>query len=119
MGTVSGGWTSNAAGATGNNPDGLFLISPGVIFTSALPRVIQRLAYTFSTMLYIDHSELDNISNRLDWTAQFLPSPTTEVQLNVYVLQSQLNGFANTDLTAGQVTHTGVLNYWGAGLTEL
>jgi hypothetical protein len=121
--TASGGWTSNAAGATGSTPgdpsDGLFLISPGVIFTSALPRAVQRLAYTFSTQLYVNHSELDAISNRLDWTGQFLPSPTTELQLNAYVLQSQLNGFTNTDVTAAQVTRSGVLDYWGAGLTEL
>jgi hypothetical protein len=120
--TVSGGYTTNAAGATGNTPgtpaDGLFLINPGVIFSSALPRAIQRISYNFLTQLYIEHPQLDSITNRVEYLGLFLPSPTTELQLSAYVLQSQLN-VVNAEVNAGQVTRAGSEPFFGTGLTEL
>jgi hypothetical protein len=120
--TVSGGYTTNAAGAAGNTPgnpaDGLFLINPGVVFSSALPRAIQRISCNFLTQLYIEHPQLDSITNRLEYLGLFLPSRTTELQLSAYVLQSQING-ANVEVNAGQVTRGGSEPFFGTGLTEL
>jgi hypothetical protein len=122
--SVSGGWTSNAAGsaatAGGTDGDGLFIISPSLVFTSALARAVQRLQYTFLTQLYASHPELASINNRLDWTGFFLPSPTTDLMVGAYAQHAQLNNInlATADPGVGGITRAGTLSYWGAGLTE-
>jgi hypothetical protein len=117
---VSGGYTSNASGGAANSPDAqpdaLILVTPGVVFTSALARAIQRLSYNFSAQFYAKHPDLATLSNRLDWNGLFQPSRTTELVLNSYVLQSRLNSATPDSL--GQLTRVGTQTYWSVGLTE-
>jgi hypothetical protein len=125
---LSGGWTNNASGASANTPgtptdsDFFFLISPSVVFTSALPRAVQRISYNFSTQLYASHPELASLANRLDWGGFFAPSASTELLLGVYGSQSQINTVNVTTVdsatTPAQVTRPGSFNYFGAGANE-
>ena len=81
LGTLSAGWTSNAAGTPENTgtpttSDFFFIVNPSVVFTSALPRALQRVTYSLSAQLYLTHSELDSLNNRLSWSGFFRRRPT-------------------------------------------
>src|SRR4051812_17265024 len=76
-GTVTGGWSDNilnapdektAAGAA-RESFFFFQLVPGGVLSSASPRFLQRLAYTFTADLFVHHTEANSYSNTLEWAA--------------------------------------------------
>ncbi len=125
--SASGGWTNNASGApvnsptTPTDPDSFFIISPGVVFTSSLARAVQRLAYTFSALIYSHHPELSTLTNRLEWMAAITPTRQSELLLTAFGSQFQLNTLNTVSIDSPmpvQLTRAGTQTYWNAGTTE-
>ena len=73
--TATAGWTDNVLDAPDeqvpNGPtrdaDFFFQLAPGAVLTSISPRLLQRLAYTFTADLFVHHSEANSYSNSLEW----------------------------------------------------
>jgi hypothetical protein len=134
LATLSAGWTSNAAGtpsstggtstdnATPVESDFFFIVNPTVVFTSALPRALQRVSYSLSAQLYLTRTELDSINNRLAWSGFFTPSENTQLITEVYVTQAQFNTVNLLTLDSAstpiQVTRPGTQDFWGAGANQ-
>lgn len=113
VGTVAAGWTDNVLDAptqpvAPQSPpvsDFFFQLQPGAALTSAAPRVIQRLGYTFSADLFVTHSEGNSYSNTLDWSGFFATSKSSELLLVLVSQQGRLNTFnLNLPASAGVAT---------------
>jgi hypothetical protein len=101
LGGVAAGWTDNILNAPtqvvalqlGRQSDFFFQIAPGAALASATPRLLQRLAYTFSADLFVRHSEANSFTNTLDWSGFVAASPTVDILLTLQSQQGRLNTF--------------------------
>ena len=58
--TLAEGYNDNPLAQPVGVPDYFFELRPQLILTIAHPRVAQRLAYTFSSLIYLRHPSTDN-----------------------------------------------------------
>jgi hypothetical protein len=127
--TGSAGWTDNVLnapdqqvpGGPARESDFFFQIAPGAVVSSASPRFIQRLAYTFTADLFVTHSEADSYSNSLEWAADLLASRTTTLILTLLTLQGRLSTFAINQQSSGAtvaVLPATNINYFSQNATE-
>lgn len=101
LGGVAVGWTDNilnaptqvVANQRGRESDFFLQVAPGAALASATPRLLQRLAYTFSADLFFRHSEANSFTNTLDWSGFVATSPTTDLLLTLQSQQGRLNTF--------------------------
>ncbi|HEX3867266.1 MAG TPA: hypothetical protein VHV78_10950 [Gemmatimonadaceae bacterium] len=115
-GTVTAGYTDNVLSApdqpiVGGAPregDALFQIIPGAVLTSVAPRLLERLAYTFTADLFARHTEANTYSNRLEWLATILTSPKTKLTLSLQSQQGRVSTFLINQPSAA--TTVGVLS---------
>ncbi len=99
--SLSEGWTDNVlsapdkpvAGDPAKEGDALWDIRPGLTLTTGTPRAIQRVAYLFSTELYLNHSEADAYTNRLEWNGLFQPNARTTLLLDAAATEGRLSTF--------------------------
>lgn len=129
-GAASAGWTDNILNApdekTTSGParesDFFFQLMPGAAVTSASPRFLQRLAYTFTADLFVTHSEANSYSNALEWAADVLASRTTTLILTLLSLQGRLSTFALNQASSGATVAVlpanANINYFSQSATE-
>jgi hypothetical protein len=111
IGGVAAGWSDNILNAPtqvvtnqrGRESDFFFQLAPGAALASAGPRLLQRLAYTFTADLFVRHSEANSFSNTLDWNGFIATSPTTDLLLTLQSQQGRLNTFNLQVPSAGGV----------------
>jgi hypothetical protein len=120
---VSGGYTDNVLsvpprdpnvpGSVGPQSDAFFQLRPGLIFTLAAPRTVQRLNCDFVADLYATHPNANSYSLRLEWLGYHQTSKVTELFVGASLTLGRTNTFnlgtdsANTPLSltpAGGVT---------------
>jgi len=108
-GTVTGGWSDNilnapdektAAGAA-RESDFFFQLVPGAVLSSASPRFLQRLAYTFTADLFVHHTEANSYSNTLEWAGDVALSKTTNIIFTLQSQQGRLSTFNLNQPSAG------------------
>jgi hypothetical protein len=100
-GTASAAWTDNILNApneqTTNGPpresDFFFQLAPKIILSAATPKLLQRLSYTFTTDLFVRHSEANSYSNLLDWTANLTPTPRSLMLLSLTSIEGKVSTF--------------------------
>lgn len=129
-GLVTAAWTDNVLNApdqttVGTSPrqsDVFFQLSPGALLTQQTPRIIERLAYTFTADLFARHSEADSFSNALGWTAQLATSPTTRLSLSLDSVQGRISTFAlnqgSADATVAVVSQNNSTNYFSQSVGQ-
>jgi hypothetical protein len=100
-GTASAAWTDNILNAPneqipGGAPresDFFFQLGPKLILSAASPQLLQRLSYTFTTDLFVHHSEANSYSNQLDWTANLTPTPRSLMLLSLASTEGKVSTF--------------------------
>jgi hypothetical protein len=108
-GTASAGWTDNILNAPDERSTTvplresafLFQLVPRLALTSAAPRFMQKLQYSFTADLFAFHSEADSYSNTLEWNGSLLVSPTTTLILTLTSLQGKVSTFAFNQPSSG------------------
>ena len=101
LGSAGAGWTDNVLnapnepqpGQRGRESDFFFQLSPGGALTTASPRFIQRLGYTFTADLFVSHSEGNSYANALDWAAFADTSRDTQLLLVAQSQEGRLSTF--------------------------
>lgn len=114
--------TTPVAGQRGRESDFFFQLSPGAALSSATPRLLQRLAYSFSADLFVHHSEANSFTNTLEWSAFIATSPTTDLLLLIQSQQGRLNTFSLQVPSANGIvlplTQNASTNFFSQSLTE-
>ena len=108
-GTVTGGWSDNilnapdekTAAGPARESDFFFQLVPGAVLSSASPRFLQRLAYTFTADLFVHHTEANSYSNTLEWAGDVAVSKTTNVIFTLQTQQGRLSTFNLNQPSAG------------------
>ena len=128
--TAATGWTDNVLDAPDeqipNGPtrdaDFFFQLAPGAVLTSASPRLLQRLAYTFTADLFVHHSEANSYSNSLEWAGDLALTRTTNLLLTTQTLQGRLSTFnldqASSGAMVGVLPQNTSINFFSQALTE-
>lgn len=100
-GTAAAGWSDNILDAPdekipagpARDSDFFFQLMPGAVLTSASPRLLQRLAYSFTADLFVRHTEANSYSNALDWAGEVATSSTSNLILTLQTQQGRLSTF--------------------------
>ena len=108
-GLATAGWSDNILNAPNdpvtNGPtresDFLFQLSPGVVLTSAAPRLLQSVTYNFAATLYARHSEANSYTNTLGWVGNVFSSPTTSLILKAESQQGKVSTFNLNQSSSG------------------
>lgn len=108
-GSVTAGWSDNILNAPdeptpltpARESDFFFQLVPGAVFSSAAPRFMQRLAYTFTADLFVHHTEANSYSNSLEWAGDVAISKTTNIILTLQTQQGRLSTFNLNQASAG------------------
>ena len=128
--TATAGWTDNVLDAPDeqvpNGPtrdaDFFFQLAPGAVLTSISPRLLQRLAYTFTADLFVHHSEANSYSNSLEWAGDVALSKTLNLLLTTQTLQGRLSTFnlnqASSGATIGVLPQNTSINFFSQAVTE-
>jgi hypothetical protein len=101
LGTAAAGWTDNVLnapdepvpGQRGRESDFFFQLGPGAALTTSSPRFIQRLGYTFTADLFVEHPDGNSYGNALDWAAYADTTQSTELLLVARSQQGRLSTF--------------------------
>ncbi len=128
--TASAGWTDNVLNApdelTAMGParesDFFFQLVPGVVLSSATPRLLQRLAYNFTADLFVHHSEANSYSNSLEWAGDVATSKTTNLLLTAQTQQGRISTFNLNQSSAGAsinvLSQNADINFFSQNVTE-
>jgi hypothetical protein len=105
QGTFTGdvAWTDNVMNAPRNAPaslnlvppvsDFFFEVRPGIILSTAAPRVVTNTSYAFQADLFATQTQGNSYSNTLRWEGFFLPSANADVLVGALAQQGRLNTF--------------------------
>ena len=128
--TASAGWTDNVLDAPDeqipNGPtrdsDFFFQIAPGAILTSISPRLLQRLAYTFTADLFVHHTEANSYSNALEWAGNVALTKTMNLLLTLQTMQGRLSTFNLNQASSGAsitvLPQNTSINFFSQAVTE-
>ena len=124
-GLVTAGWTDNILNVPDQatrESDVFFQLAPGALLTQQAPRILQRLAYTFTADLFARHSEANSYSDRLAWSADVAASPTTRLTLALESVQGRVSTFAldqaSSDATVGAMGQNNSTNYFSQTVAQ-
>ncbi len=95
------------------------LLSPGLVLASADPGAVHRLAYTYTVSLFLNESDANSSSNRVDYQLFLDPSPRYTLLFGASVLQANrhtaglLSTPSTTPLTAAVPGTTSFVQFRG------
>ena len=128
--TASAGWTDNVLDAPDErSPDAptrdadfFFQLAPGAVLTVATPRLLQRLAYTFTADLFVRHTEANSYSNMLEWAGDAALTKTTNLVLTAQTIQGRLSTFNLNQASSGAsvmvLPQNSSINFFSQAVTE-
>lgn len=94
--SVDAAVTDNVSSATFGNREGdlFFTVRPGLLFTHALPRMINELSAEVELSRYASHADQPTIALRGGWKGLFLTGPRSEMSLQVNASRSVLSAIS-------------------------
>ncbi len=128
--TATAGWTDNVLNAPdeptpmgpARESDFFFQLVPGAVLTSAAPRLLQRLAYSFTADLFVHHTEANSYSNSLEWAGDIAASKTTTVLLTAQTQQGRISTFNLNQQSSGAaiavLPQNADINFFSQNVTE-